>query len=85
MKLDIRLKAIEKEIGAGRSLTFEQLISPEFDYKGKPMETLDEIFEKLEVIDLPPYLSNDEMEILFEKGLWKYSINQTIEEMRRNI
>lgn len=85
MKLDIRLKAIEKEIGTGRSLTFEQLISSEFVYKGKPMETLDEIFEKLEVIDLPPYLSNDEMEILFEKGLWKYSINQTIEEMRRNI
>ena len=85
MKLDIRLKAIEKEIGTGRSLTFEQLISSEFVYKGKPMETLDEIFEKLVVIDLPPYLSNDEMEILFEKGLWKYSIKQTIEEMRRNI
>ena len=85
MKIDMRLKAIEKEIGTGRSLTFEQLISPEFVYKGKPMETIDEIYKKLDVCELPPYLSNDEMEILYEKGLWKHSIKRTLEEMKRSL
>lgn len=85
MKLEARLKTIEKELGAEHSLTFEKLISPEFVYKGRPFETVDEIFDKLNVQELPPYLSNDEMEILYEKGIWKHSIKQTLEAMRNKI
>ncbi len=85
MKLEARLKTIEKELGAENTLTFEMLISPEFVYKGKPFETTDEIFDKLNVQELPSYLSNEEMEILYEKGIWKHSIKQTLEAMRNKI
>ena len=85
MKLEARLKTIEKELGAENSITFKKLISPEFVYKGKPFETTEEIFERLDIHELPEHLSNDELEILYEKGIWKYSIKKTIDAMSNKI
>ena len=85
MKIEARLKALEKVATNEKRIKFMELISPEFVYTGRAMETEEEVFEKLNVVCLPPYLNNDQLEILYEKGLLKYSIKQTIEAMKENL
>lgn len=70
MNFKNRIKSIEKNMNIGKTgLKFERLLDPNFVYKGKPFDNIDEMFKKLHIVEIPKYLSDNEKILLLEKRL----------------
>ena len=71
MKYKSKVRQLEKQIGyktAGTDL--QDLLRPGCKHKGKPYISLDEMYEALNVIELPPYLTEAEIIRLYENNLF---------------
>jgi len=70
MKYKNKVRQLEKQTGyktAGTDL--QDLLRPGYKHKGKPYSSLDEMYEALNVIELPPYLTEAEIIRLYENNL----------------
>jgi hypothetical protein len=90
MNFKIRLKSIEKQLSGSNGIEFLELLKPEFVYKGKPFNTLDEMFNKFNIVERPQFFSDNEIIILLEKKLLSISSlfaqeirSKAIKEMER--
>ena len=66
MNYNYRLTNIENKINR---IKFSDLLSPAFIYTGKPFYSYKEIFKYLNVCDVPEYLTFEDRQIFFQKGL----------------
>lgn len=82
MNYNYRLTNIENKINR---IKFSDLLSPAFIYTGKPFYSYDEIFKFLKVVDVPEYLTNEQMQKLYEKGLSIYDVEAIRKEIDRMI
>ena len=80
-----RIRNIERKLNVNNGVDELELYKPEYTYKGKPFENYFDAFEHLGVIELPPYLTNEQHEILYKKGILKYSFEQTLKAMQENL
>ncbi len=82
-----RIRNLERKLKlkANNGVDELELYKPEYKYTGKPFENVYDAFKHLGVIELPPYLTNEEHEILYKKGILKHSIEQTIKAMEENL
>ena len=81
-----RIKRIEKEVNTEKALSYTDLLNPAFKYTGsKSFVNIYAALEYLGVREQPPYFLNEELQILFEKGLLKYPAEEIVKAMRENI
>ena len=85
MNYNYRIKNIENIIKSKNKISYAYLLSPEFTYTGKPFYSYKEIFKYLNVCDVPEYLTFEDKEILFDKGLSIYDVNAIRDEIYRMI
>lgn len=85
MSIQNRIKKIEKEINPEKDLRYADLLEPGFKYTGKRFENVYEAIKHVGVTEEPPYFLNEELQILYEKGLLKYSAEEIVKAMRENI
>jgi hypothetical protein len=85
MNYNYRLTNIENAIKGNNRIKYCDLLSPAFVYSGKPFNSYDEMFKCLNVCDVPEYLTFEDKEILFDKGLSIYDVNAIRNEIDRMI
>ena len=81
MNYNYRIKNIYKNL-TNKEYTLQDLIQPDFKYTGKPFKSFQDIYKHYNIKD-EIYLTNEQMQILYDKGLISVSINEVIEEMKR--
>ena len=85
MNYQSRIKRIEKEINMEKGISYTDLLEPGFKYTGKSFVNIYSALEYLGVREQPPYFLNEELQILYEKGLLKYPAEEIVKAMRENI
>lgn len=76
---------IQRKINKNEKYYFDNLFKPDFTYTGKPFNTFPEAFKYFKIEDVPGYLTNEQMQIMYEKGLVSVSINEVLQEMKENL
>jgi len=70
MNFKSRIRSIERKLNIGnKGIDFKRLLDPDFVYKGKPFDNIDEMYEKLHIVEIPSFISDNEKIILLEKRL----------------
>ena len=83
MNFKSRVKAIERRLNNyDKGLDFDRLIDPYYVYKGKPFNSFDEMTERMNLVELPPYLTDNYTITLLEKGLLSHNSKEA-EELRK--
>ena len=85
MNYNYRIKNIELLIKSKNRIKYCDLLSQAFVYSGPPFFSYDEIFKVLNVSDVPEYLTNEDRQIFFDKGLSIYDVNAIRNEIERMI
>lgn len=84
MNFKSRVKAIERRLNNyDKGLDFYRLIDPYYIYKGKPFNSFDEMTERMNLVELPPYLTDNYTITLLEKGLLSHNSIEA-EDLRLN-
>jgi len=84
MNFKSRVKAIERRLNNyDKGLDFYRLIDPYYVYRGKPFNNFDEMTERMNLVELPPYLTDNYTITLLEKGLLSHSSKEA-EDLRLN-
>jgi len=83
MNYNYRLKIIENAIKGDNKISYAYLLSPEFVYTGIAFKSFDEMFKCLNVCDVPEYLTNEDKQIYFDKGLSIYDVKAISKEIKR--
>lgn len=81
MNYNYRLKNIYKNVVTNKEYTIQDLVQPGFKYTGKPFKSFQDIYKHFNIKD--EILTNEQMQILYDKGLIDVSINDVISEMKR--
>jgi len=70
MNFKCRIKRIENKLfPENNGLNFQELLKSDFVYKRKPFNDVDEMYRKLNIVEIPPYLTDIEEIVLLEKRL----------------
>lgn len=81
MNHKFRLRNIE--LSLNDKYTFDDLLKPDFTFTGKPFNSFPDIFKYFKIGNVPDSLTNEQMQIFYDKGLISVSINEVIAEMKR--
>ena len=93
MSIKHKIRQIEKQISQrDRGADLQDLLCPNYKYKGEPFNSTDEILEAMNVIELPPYFTDENIFKLYRNNLLSYDspeiqkiYNKAIEEMRERM
>lgn len=85
MNFKIRLKNLENIIKSNDKIRYSDLLSPAFTYTGKPFNSYIEMFKILNVSDVPEFLTFEDKQIFFDKGLSIYDVKAIKKEIERMI
>jgi hypothetical protein len=93
MSIKHKIRQIEYQISQKDNGTdLMDLLSPNYKYKGEPFNSTDEILEAMNVIELPPYFTDEDIIRLFQNKLLSYDSpemqeiqNKTIKEMKERM
>ena len=89
MSLNTRLRNIEKSILINRNgLDFSELLKSDFAYNGRPFNSIDEMFNGLNIKKIPSLLSHNNVITLLEKRIITFSsitAQETISEVSKEM
>lgn len=82
MNFKSRIKAIERKLNLNdNGFEFKRLLDPGFVYKGKPFNDPEEMYEKLNIFEIPPYFTDETKMLLIQKGLLSHTSREA-EDLR---
>lgn len=93
MRYKQKVRQFERQLNYQEEGTdLNDLLKADYKYKGEPFNSIDEMIKGMNVIELPPYYTTEDIIRLFENKLLSYEspemqdiVNKTVEQMKAKL
>lgn len=92
MRYRHKVRQLERQLNYQEGGTdLQELLKADYKYKGEPFNSLDELLKGMNVIELPPFCTPEQIIRLFENKLLSYEspemqdiVKKTVQQMEAN-